>query len=129
MNAARPSIGRWLAEPLPSADGLLVRGVGEVDIAALPELRRLLDLVEAGAVDKVVIDLTGVTFIDSMMLGVLLSATRRARPNGTELRIVVDDPHVRRIFELTLLDHVMKLYPSVEIALSSSSAGERVSGD
>jgi hypothetical protein len=34
---------------------------------------------------------------------------------------------VRRIFELTLLDHVMKLYPSVEIALAS--AGERVSGD
>ena len=57
-----------------------------------------------------IVDLTGVTFIDSMMLGVLLSATRRARPNGTELRIVVDDPHVRLIFELTLLDHVMKLY-------------------
>ena len=56
-----------------------------------------------------------------MMLGVLLSATRRAGPNGTELRIVVDDPHVRRIFELTLLDRVMKLYPSVEAAL----AGER----
>ena len=57
-----------------------------------------------------------------MMLGVLLSATRRARPHGTELRIVVDDPHVRRIFELTLLDHVMKLYPSVDVALSSASA-------
>jgi anti-anti-sigma factor len=50
------------------------------------------------------------------MLGVLLSATRRARPNGTTLRLVVDDPHVRRIFELTLLDHVMQLYPSVEVA-------------
>ena len=68
-----------------------------------------------------VVDMTGVTFIDSMMLGVLLSATRRARPNGTELRIVVDDPHVRRIFELTLLDRVMQLYPSVDAAL----AGER----
>ena len=77
--------------------------------------------------ETLIVDLTGVTFIDSMMLGVLLSATRRARPNGTELRIVVDDPHVRRIFELTLLDHVMKLYPSVEIALES--AGERTSGD
>ena len=43
---------------------------------------------------------------------------------NTELRIVVDDPHVRRIFELTLLDHVMKLYPSVEVARLRAQAIE-----
>ena len=74
------------------------------------------------------VDLTGVTFIDSMMLGVLLSATKRARPRGIEFKIVVDDPHVRRIFELTLLDHVMKLFPSVEVALATG-ADDRASGD
>jgi anti-sigma B factor antagonist len=119
---------RLVVESRPVEDGVaMVKLQGEADLHTAPILRDALNEAIESKPETLVVDLTGVTFIDSMMLGVLLSATRRARPNGTELRIVVDDPHVRRIFELTLLDHVMKLYPSVEIALSS--AGERVSGD
>ena len=51
---------------------------------------------------------------------------QRQLEDPAHMRIVVDDPHVRRIFELTLLDHVMKLYPSIEVALAS--AGEPASG-
>ena len=105
----------------------MVKLQGEADLHTAPILRDALNDAIESKPETLIVDLTGVTFIDSMMLGVLLSATRRARPNGTELRIVVDDPHVRRIFELTLLDHVMKLYPSIEIALESA-AGERASG-
>ena len=83
-------------------------------------MRHALDgAIESGA-GTLVVDLTGVTFVDSMMLGVLLGATRRLRPRGTEMRIVVDDPHVRRIFELTLLDRVLALYPSLELALDGA---------
>ena len=108
-------------------DVTVVRLRGEADLHTAPMLRDALDdAIETGA-GTVIVDLTGVTFIDSMMLGVLLSATKRTRPLGTELRIVVDDPHVRRIFELTLLDRVLKLYPSLERATDPDQAADRAS--
>lgn len=117
---------RLLVDSCPMEDGVaIVRLRGEADLHTAPILREALNDAIEQVPSTLLVDMTGVTFIDSMMLGVLLSATRRARPNGTELRIVVDDPHVRRIFELTLLDHVMQLYPSVEVAL----AGSRPSGE
>ncbi len=115
---------RLLVDSCPIEDGVaVVKLRGEADLHTAPILREALNDAIEQVPSTLIVDMTGVTFIDSMMLGVLLGATRRARPNGTELRIVVDDPHVRRIFELTLLDHVMQLYPSVEVAL----AGERPS--
>jgi anti-sigma B factor antagonist len=117
---------RLLVDSRPMEDGIaVVRLRGEADLHTAPILREALNEAIEQLPTTLVVDMTGVTFIDSMMLGVLLSATRRARPNGTELRIVVDDPHVRRIFELTLLDHVMQLYPGMDAAL----AGERPSGE
>lgn len=109
---------RLVVDSGPPADGVaVVRLDGEADLHTAPILRDALN----EAIDRIpttmVVDLSAVTFIDSMMLGVLLGATRRARPNGTEVRIAVTDPHVRRIFELTLLDQVMQLYPSLELAL------------
>ena len=116
---------RLLVTSRPPKDGVAVVGLdGEADLHTAPILRDALNEAIDRTPHTVVVDLTAVTFIDSMMLGVLLSATRRARPNGTELRIVVVDPHVRRIFELTLLDRVMKLYPSMELALEASASGQ-----
>ena len=51
-----------------------------------PILRDALNDAIESKPETLIVDLTGVTFIDSMMLGVLLSATRRARPNGTGQR-------------------------------------------
>jgi anti-sigma B factor antagonist len=98
-------------------DVAVVRLRGEADLHTAPILSDALDeAIQAGA-GSMVVDMTGVTFVDSMMLGVLLGVTRRIRHSGIEMRIVVDDPHVRRIFELTLLDRVLPLYPSLELAL------------
>ena len=94
---------------------------GEADLHTAPILRDGLE--EAIETDsKVVVDLSGVSFVDSMMLSVLLGASRRARQRGTEVRIVVDDPHVRRIFELTLLDRVLPLYVDLAAALEGGES-------
>lgn len=95
---------------------------GEADLHTAPVLRDALDEAIATGAGILVVDLTGVTFVDSMMLGVLLGATRRTRPMGTEVRIVVEDPHVLRIFELTLLDQVLHLFPSLDLALVRDEA-------
>ncbi len=66
-----------------------------------------------------VLDLSRVTFIDSMALGVLLAALKRLRPRGGELRLVVPDNDLRRIFEITLLDQAFTLNPTRQEALAA----------
>jgi anti-sigma B factor antagonist len=82
---------------------------GQADLHSAPELREQLH----GAID----DLTDATFVDSMTLGVLLGGVKRLRPQGGQLRVVVTQPGLRRIFEVTLLDRVFTLFPTREAAL------------
>ena len=65
-----------------------------------------------------VIDLSEVTFIDSMTLGVLLGAMKRVKPLGGRVCVVVQDANIRRIFEITLLDRVFALFDDGEQALA-----------
>ena len=82
---------------------------GEVDLHVSPELRaRLGAAIESGP-SGVVVDLSHVTFLDSMALGVLLGALKQLRASGGEFHLVVPTPELRRIFELTLLDEVFAL--------------------
>ncbi len=94
----------------PSGSDIVVFALhGEVDLHVSPELRaRLTAAIESGA-SNVVVDLSHVTFLDSMALGVLLGALKLLRAQGGELRLVVPTPELRRIFELTLLDEVFEL--------------------
>lgn len=90
---------------------------GQADLHTAPELRSAI----SGAIDDgasaLVIDLSGATFIDSMTLGVLLGAVKRLRPEGGTVAVVCTDPHIRRIFEITLLDRVFSLHTDRDGAL------------
>ena len=75
------------------SDAVVVRMKGDADLHNAPALRDALERAIGEGAMTVVVDLTGVTFVDSMMLGVLLGAVRRLRLKGGEMRIAVDDPH------------------------------------
>jgi anti-sigma B factor antagonist len=83
---------------------------GQADLHTAPELRNAINAsLDAGATGLVV-DLSEASFVDSMTLGVLLGAVKRLRPSGGKVSIVCVDPHIRRIFEITLLDRVFSLH-------------------
>jgi anti-sigma B factor antagonist len=110
----------WVEEERPAGNGVVVLSVhGDVDLHVAPELRdRLTSTIDDGA-DYVVVDLSRVTFMDSMALGVLLGALKLLRPRGGEMRIVMDEgAALRRIFEITLLDQVFTLETSRQAALA-----------
>ena len=89
---------------------------GEVDVSTAPELReRLLALAEAGRTVAVV-DLSEVSFVDSTALGVLVSGVKRLRSAGGDLRLVVTQPRIAKVFEITGLNDVFRIYPSAEEA-------------
>ena len=98
-------------ETIGATDPVPVLAVhGQADLHTAPELRSALgQVIDAGA-RGVVVDLSEATFIDSMTLGVLLGAVKRLRPSGGKVGIVCVDPHIRRIFEITLLDRVFSIH-------------------
>ncbi len=66
----------------PMAGGVLVAMGGELDVAAAPYLRERLSNAVQDDPPTVRIDLTGVNFLDSMAVGVLVSAKRRVDSYG-----------------------------------------------
>jgi len=93
---------------------------GDIDL-------RVRDQVASAAVDllaeeKVVIaDLSGVTFLDSSALGVLVQAYRTAREQDTRLLVVASEP-VRKLLRLTGLDTVLDTYETLSAAETALSA-------
>jgi len=83
---------------------------GELDVLAAPELRQHVMSAVSKGQHHLVLDLSGVDFIDSFGLGVLIGSLKRVRLLGGDLRLVVTEPRVRRVLELCDLDRVFTLH-------------------
>ena len=98
-------------------DDLPIVGVtGEIDVATAPSLREHLAAHEAADESVVVVDLTGVTFLDSTALGVLVGAYRRLTDAGGTLRLVVIEPRILKVLEITDLTSVFPIFDTVDAA-------------
>jgi len=60
---------------------------------------------------RVVVDMGGVTFIDSTGLRVLLEARERSGQNGEALVISAPSTSTRRLFEISQLDELFTIEP------------------
>ncbi len=92
---------------------------GEIDVYTAPQLReRVVELVAAGSYD-LVLDLSGVEFLDSTGLGVLVGALNRVRAHDGSLVLVLTAERILKVFEITGLRKVFPIYPTVDEAISS----------
>jgi anti-sigma B factor antagonist len=100
-------------------DGIVVLSVGgEVDLASVPRLRdRLVRLTTEHPGRPAIVDLDGVTFVDSAGLGVLVGGQRRARAHGGELHLVISQPRLLDVFTSTHLDAVFPIHATLSEAL------------
>lgn len=98
--------------------GQILRPEGEIDLHYTPELRaRLLRLIGTGR--GIVIDMSGVTYIDSSGVATLVEGLKRARDAGQAFLIAGVQDAPMRVLELTRLDQVFALYPDRESALQA----------
>ena len=90
---------------------------GDVDLRHSPNLRKaLMELM----FDRrpVVVELSGVTYVDSSGIAGLVEAYQMARKNGTTFALAAISDPVRRVLQLARLDRVFSIADTVEAAAS-----------
>lgn len=97
-------------EPGQTRDGTAHVAVeGEVDVATAPQLREALTSALTDRVTSMRIDLSGVAFIDSAGLGVLIGVLKRVRELDGTVELVGLQPAPRKVVEITGLDELFTL--------------------
>ncbi len=77
---------------------------GELDISTAPRVEEELERVEPAGPAVLVLDLRGLSFMDSTGLRLIVSADGRAREQGRRLAVVRGSETVQRIFRVTRLE-------------------------
>jgi anti-sigma B factor antagonist len=99
-----------------SDGGSVVHSVtGEIDVAVAPTVRERLE--QAVAEDgTLVVDLSGVSSIDSSALRVLIGTHGDCDSTGIEMRLVITEPRILKVFEITGLTDLFTIVPNVAVA-------------
>jgi anti-anti-sigma factor len=85
----------------------LVKIRGDLDLQVVDQVTEALTQIESGKPELLVIDLSGLSFMDSTGMGVIAAADIRAREDGRRFAVVAPPTGVRQAFERTKLDKVI----------------------
>jgi anti-anti-sigma factor len=91
-------------ELVEASGSRVVRFVGELDISTEGPASAEIDRAQADRPSVVGLDLSGVRFIDSTGLRLILRADARARRDGGRVVLVRGPAQVHRVFLIALLD-------------------------
>lgn len=101
-------------------DSLVVYMMGELDHHSAEEVRNKLDdRLEREGCNKLVMDFSGVTFMDSSGIGVVIGRYRKLSLRKGKVYITKVTGSVKRVFELSGMFKIIPLYDSVEQALEN----------
>jgi anti-sigma B factor antagonist len=101
------------------ARGVLVTLNGEHDVSTAPAIREATVMSDG---IPLVIDLTGTTFLDSSVLGVLLGTSEACSQAGRPFHVVLGEggaPAVKRVLDLSGFDQVLPIVSSVDDAFET----------
>jgi anti-sigma B factor antagonist len=99
-----------LHEETVASGTLIVHVRGEIHLSTAPRFsRRLQESIDNGNT-AIVLDLSGVEFIDSTGLSVLLNILRRVTQLQGRMALVCANPTVLRLFEITSLDETFDIF-------------------
>lgn len=98
---------------------VVVSLAGELDLYNAHEVREALLECCAEEPDRLVVDLSGVTFIDSTALGVLIEARTRMT-NRSGFLLAAPGLETRRALEISGLDRHFAVHDSLDAAIAAS---------
>jgi anti-sigma B factor antagonist len=97
---------------------VVIKVAGEIHATTAPEFSTRLNNAIEGGKTSVVLDLTGVEFIDSTGLSVLLNGLRRVTRVRGVMVIACANPTVLRLFEITKLDSTFEILAGCDDAIA-----------
>lgn len=99
---------------------------GRLGITTENSLRqRVAALVEQSQV-HIILDFTGVTFMDSSGMSSVLSAMRSVSENQGRICLVCDTRHILRVLRITAIDKLMAIYPTLDEAVTAFRSAPEV---
>jgi anti-anti-sigma factor len=98
-------------------DAVILAPGGRLDLVSAPQLKKLADDMVANGRARIVVDLSGVSFMDSSGLGALIGGLKSARQAVGDLRIAGATEQVLAVLQLTNMDRILRPYPTVQDAL------------
>jgi len=97
---------------------------GELDLSTVPKVEESLRRIEEHAPPLIVLDLGGLTFLDSTGLRMVVTADQRAREARRRLAVVRGPESVQRVFSITRLDEHLEFVDDVS-AVGATGNSER----
>jgi anti-sigma B factor antagonist len=104
-HALKVTVGEWNGAPV-------IQASGELDLATVPELRAVVNQITDRSPQVLVFDFTGIRYMDSSGLGILVSAKRRLGAYAGEVIVVSAAGCVLKALSLSGLDQIITIYPS-----------------
>lgn len=99
-------------------DKLIINLIGELDHHSAEEVRvKIDDRIDRDNIMKIILNFSGVTFMDSSGIGVVVGRYRKVNSNGGKLCVADVNKSVNRVFELSGLYKIIKKYDDVTEAL------------
>ena len=99
-------------------DKLVVTLVGELDHHSAEEVRvKIDDRISRENIRKLVLDFSGVTFMDSSGIGVIIGRYKKISMRSGEVNIISVSKSIKRVFELSGIFKIIKYYENLDEAL------------
>ena len=93
---------------------------GEIDLHESPNVREALKGLIENKLNRVLVDMSAVTYIDSSGLAVLIDAMQRIQAYGGKFALFGLRDGVRTVFEIARLDQVFKIFASKDAASTAA---------
>src|ERR1700751_100696 len=97
----------------------ICRPVGELDAFTVSQFRQA--LAELASSKRLVIDMSGIPFVDSAGLGALIGGIRPTRELGGDVAVACDRPTLVRLLRTTGFDRIVSVTETVEEAMAALS--------
>src|SRR5919204_5147373 len=93
---------------------------GEIDLHVSPTVTASLNEMIGKKPERLVVDLSDVSYIDSAGLAALIEAMQKVEAYGGKFLLADLQETVRSIFEISRLDQVFQIFPDTKAALTAT---------